>query len=420
MAMLRRPLHSLCTSNQMKPNPTSSHCVPKVFFFESHPVQYKAPVYQALQRLLPDSFEVIYATDASLRPGNVDPGFAREVVWDVPLLNGYPFRVLNNERGIPMATPGSLTGSGIFTLLRRERPVAIVLTQLSYRFDQTAYLAALALRIPILIRQETQDAMYAATRTRLKSILRSLTYRLVYSPARHAFVFGALNRDHLRRHGFPENRLTFARFSVPNPFESTTSAQMAKRRSDTRHKLQIAEENVLVAFFGKFIAKKAPQLIPEAIRLLPEETRKRIHLVFVGSGELLDFLKLSTNDLRDEFGVCSTFTGFINQSALPNYYLAADIMILPSVQEAWGLVVNEALNAGCATILSTSVGCQREFSGLERVRVVETGSAQEIASAIVDLARFPRDFAWAREHMANYSTEAAARGVAGGIRVFLN
>jgi glycosyltransferase involved in cell wall biosynthesis len=392
----------------------------KILFFESHPVQYKAPVYQALQTILPDAFEVVYASDASIRAGNIDQGFGSEVVWDVPLMDGYANRVLNNEHGTPFTTPGSLTGRGIFPLLRRERPRAVVLTHFRYRFDQTAFLSALLLRIPILIRQETQDELYAGKRPLMKSAVRALIYRALYAPCRHAFAFGELNYRHLLRHGVSEDRITFARFSVPDPFAELMPTERAGRRADLRQKLNISDGGLAVCFFGKFIPKKSPQLIFASLAYLPASVLSRLHLVFVGSGELQAQLQMLAAGARSKFGVPTTFTGFVNQSQLPDYYLAADIAVLPSsYEETWGLVVNEALNAGCGAVVTRAVGCQLEFAMLERVRVVETGNASELAAGIVELAGYIRDFDWASQYMAAYSSQAAAAGIAAGIHKFL-
>ena len=85
-----------------------------ILILESHPVQYRAPVYRCLQRLRPDKFNVVYATDCSVR-GHIDNGFGLKVKWDEPLLSGYPNLVLNNERGTPLSHARSLHGKGIFT-----------------------------------------------------------------------------------------------------------------------------------------------------------------------------------------------------------------------------------------------------------------------------------------------------------------
>jgi len=402
-------------------NSSSLKRASKILFFDSHPVQYKAPVYQALQRILPDTFEVVFASNASMRAGNIDREFGSEVVWDVPLMNGYANRVLNNEHGTPFTSPDSLTGHGIFSLLRREHPRAVVLTHFRYRFDQIAFISALMLRIPILVRQETQDELYAGKRPLAKSILRALVYRALYAPCRHAFAFGELNYRHLLRHGVSKDRITFARFSVPNPYVELKATEKAGRRADLRQKMGVPEGGLAVCFFGKFIAKKSPSLIFASLDYLTESVRSRLHLIFVGSGELQARLQTLAEESKLRFGVPTTFTGFVNQTQLPDYYLAADIAVLPSsYEETWGLVVNEALNAGCGVVVTKAVGCQVEFAMLERVRVVETGNADALAAGIAGLAGYTRDFDWAAEHMEKYSSQAAAKGIAAGMRNFLN
>ena len=69
---------------------------PRLLIFETHPIQYRAPIFQALESLQPGLFEVVYASDFSVR-GYDDPGFGAKLSWDVPLLSGYACRVLGND-----------------------------------------------------------------------------------------------------------------------------------------------------------------------------------------------------------------------------------------------------------------------------------------------------------------------------------
>lgn len=385
----------------------------KVLIFDSHPVQYKAPVYRELQRLLPDAFEVIYATDASVRGGSVDRDFGIEVAWDTPLLEGYPFRVLRNERGTPLSSPRSLTGAGLFRLIRQERPAAILLTQFRYEFDVVAYLSALWWRVPVLIRQETQDETFRAQRGWIKSLLRALAYRVLYAPVRHAFAFGRLNEAHLLRHGFKPEQLVFARFSVVDACRGPDE-ELQRRRLAARERLGIAAHHRVIGFFGKLIPKKNPDLILKALACMTPDQRRNLTVLYVGSGELMDTLKALALDVHDRFGVPVVFAGFVNQRALPDHYLATDVMSLPSrhMGEAWGLVVNEALHAGCAVAITEGVGCHVEFGHLDRVRVTAVEDAQALACSLAELLAFERSFDWARDAMAAYSTEAAAEAMA--------
>src|ERR1700722_5374461 len=95
--------------------------------FESHPVQYRTPVYRELQRLVPGRFHVYYATDISVR-GNHDAGFGKMVAWAEPMRTGYPNTVVNQERGEPLKGFRSLHGKGLSDVFAKFRPKAILQT----------------------------------------------------------------------------------------------------------------------------------------------------------------------------------------------------------------------------------------------------------------------------------------------------
>ena len=379
----------------------------KLLIFDSHPVQYKAPVYQQLAKLKPGLLKVVYCTDCSVR-GHQDKDFGQVVAWDTPLLDGYDHLVLNNERGVPLQGFRSITGRGIFRLLKRERPAAVLISQFLYEADLVTYLSCLVLRIPIWIRHETQDEAFQ--RRPWKRFLRSLAYRLIYRGVSHAFFIGQLSREHLLRHGLKESRLSSAPYCVVSPFPEMTGESKAAARREMRAKLGIAETETVVLFSGKLIPKKAPDLILEAFSLLSAERRGTTRIVFLGSGIMMDELKAKA----EQFPGRVSFAGFVNQSDLPGYYLAADMLILPSrrMGETWGLVVNEALHAGCGVIVSEAVGSHREFGTWERVRVIKEGDAAACAAAIETLAKFPRSFDWCEKAMEQYTVRAAAAAIA--------
>jgi glycosyltransferase involved in cell wall biosynthesis len=62
------------------------------------------------------------------------------------------------------------------------------------------------------------------------------------------------------------------------------------------------------------------------------------------------------------------FAGFKNQKELPSLYAAADVLVVPSLSEAWGLVVNEAMCFGLPVIVSDRVG-----AAVDLVREGENG-----------------------------------------------
>lgn len=382
----------------------------KLLVFESHPVQYRAPIYRALQLRCPNQFQVVYGTDQSIR-GWTDEGFGKAVAWDEPLLEGYPSQILGNSLPEGLSGFSSLSGQGIRGLLRNRRPQAVLLTQFRYAFDWTAFVSARTMGIKTWIRQETQDAAFE--RSRAKDWVRSMCYRLIYSQVNHAFYIGSLNQSHLTRHGISVSRMTRSPYATVDRCVGISDNEIWSRRNGIRRHLGIKPEEWVVAFSGKFIEKKDPALVLDAVSGLPQKTRNPVSVLMIGSGELEPSLRQQAERLTQE-GIRVVFAGFVNQSAICDYYLAADALVLPSrrMGETWGLVVNEALQAGCAVVMSDAVGCAAEFGSWERVRVVPVGSADQCRAALAELAVFPRSFFWCREKMRTYSIETAADALA--------
>jgi glycosyltransferase involved in cell wall biosynthesis len=78
----------------------------------------------------------------------------------------------------------------------------------------------------------------------------------------------------------------------------------------------------------------------------------------VGDGEQRAELEARARDL----GLVDVrFAGFRNQSELPRFFQLADVFVLPSRHEPWGLIVNEAMAAGCPVIVSTDVGSHADL-----------------------------------------------------------
>ncbi|HEY3855125.1 MAG TPA: glycosyltransferase family 4 protein [Verrucomicrobiae bacterium] len=386
--------------------------------FESHPVQYRAPVYRELQRLVPNRFHVFYATDVSVR-GNRDVEFGQIVAWDEALLDGYPNTVLRQERGEPLKGFRSLRGKGLSLVFARYRPKAVLLTQFIYEYDFAALFHATVRLVPVWIRQETEDE--ANRRSYSKDTLRSIAYRTAYAFVKKAFFFGELNRLHLLRHGIHPNRLVRSPYCTQDRFSDVSKERFALIRKNSRSKLGIERHRNVVAFFGKLIPKKNPDLLLHAILDLKESLRCSTTVLFVGSGALEPELRARSKDL-EKYGVQSVFAGFVNQSTIRDFYAASDIVVLPSRREGetWGLVVNEGLQAGCGVVISNAVGCGPEFENWERVRIIPEGDAAALARSLEQLAIFPREFDWARERMKSYSVESAANGLASEIQKLPN
>ena len=109
------------------------------------------------------------------------------------------------------------------------------------------------------------------------------------------------------------------------------------------------EQDVVLLFCAKLIATKRLDLLLHAVAKL---NNPHVVLAVVGSGPLESQLK----SLAQQLNVRVCWCGFVNQAEIPYYYAAADVQVLPSSFEQWGLVVNEGLACNCPCIVSDVVG----------------------------------------------------------------
>jgi glycosyltransferase involved in cell wall biosynthesis len=379
--------------------------------FDSHPVQYRAPVYRELERLVPGSFHVFYSTDISIR-GHQDQGFGKKIAWDESLLVGYASTILSSERGEPLKGFRSLSGRGVAQIFRGRFLSAVLQTQYLYSYDFEVLWQARSHGIPVWIRQETQDEAFS--RNPLKSVLRSIFFRALYSQIDFAFPIGVLNMEHMIRHGMRTQQMSEAHYCTPDRFGKLSEVELMEMRSSCRSEIGISDDSIVIGFFGKLIPKKNPDLLLQAVLRLPIAQRSRIVLLIIGSGFMEGELRRQAEDLELN-GVSIRFAGFVNQSEIAPYYAATDVMVLPSRRagETWGLVVNEALQAGCSVVMSDAVGCHREFGEWPYCRVFKEGNPQSLAGMIAEMIGRPfPSRRWARPMIEDYSVSAAASSIA--------
>lgn len=106
----------------------------------------------------------------------------------------------------------------------------------------------------------------------------------------------------------------------------------------------------IVLFVGRLESIKSPDLLLKVFKCISTENDV---LIMVGGGSLSD----SLHDYIKKNGIKNVIlTGKLSGKDLYAWYFLADIFVLPSKFEPFGAVVNEALVAGCYTIVSSNVG----------------------------------------------------------------
>jgi len=134
----------------------------------------------------------------------------------------------------------------------------------------------------------------------------------------------------------------------------------------------------LVLFVGKLAHFKGVDILIEALRLYESEYPGEVTSFIAGDGELATSLKKQAADgnLKDLY-----FLGHLNSTQLRELYSTADISLVPSRREPFGLVAIEALACGCP-VIATNQGGLTDIINDDVGSLVNVEDAEDLKNAI--------------------------------------
>lgn len=112
-------------------------------------------------------------------------------------------------------------------------------------------------------------------------------------------------------------------------------------------------------FCGRLEPGKCPEFALEVALHCALRLRRRLRLLFVGSGSQEPALRERSAALNATLEV--GFHGFATQAELPDLYRSARIFLFPTRADVWGVVANEACAAGLPVIVSPHAGVAGEL-----------------------------------------------------------
>jgi glycosyltransferase involved in cell wall biosynthesis len=346
----------------------------KLGILVSHPIQYFVPVYRELAKTAGVDLRVLFRTRVGV-DDYFDEGFGQIVKWDIPLLSGYHYDFLSSKTRIQGVE------WGIIGALFRNRLDVLVVHGYNNVTNLLAILIGKMLGTKILMRGDTRlQARHEYTGWK------SLFKRAIFKLCNGFLAIGELNRAYYAHFGAPAKRLFFAPFCVSTEQFALSPETRIRERTCVRTALQVPADAGLVLFAGKLIKLKRADDLIRAFALLADDF-PTIVLVIAGSGEeRLDLERLAA-DLRLER---IRFVGFQNQSQLPALYAAADLFVLPSDNESWGLVINEVMAAGLPVIVSSEVGSAPDLvSGKGTGIIFQCGDIEALSQSMRSILSSP-------------------------------
>lgn len=156
---------------------------------------------------------------------------------------------------------------------------------------------------------------------------------------------------------------------IPNGLDTNVFVPMPDaKRNDNKFRLITV---------SRLIERKGIQHILNALSEINDES---IRLMIIGEGNFEDELR----NICDKHGLNNvvTFMGFRRRNTIPAYFAQSDVFILPSLAEAFGNVIAEAMACGLP-IIGANEGGIPDLVGEENGILVEPGNVEQIKSAII-------------------------------------
>jgi 1,2-diacylglycerol 3-alpha-glucosyltransferase len=228
-------------------------------------------------------------------------------------------------------------------------------------------------------------------------------------------VPGRASREYLESLGQGHKNIFTAPNAVDNDWFGNSASRLPTNEIEFRKKFELPSRYVL--FVGRMIPEKGVFDLLEAYGKLGPDLRSNVGLVFAGEGVSRKELERQSRELAPG---TVRFPGFLQREELAPLYALADVLILPTHSDPWGLVVNEAMASGLPIIVSSAAGCSADLvlDGRNGF-VVPPRNSERLSLAIETLLQNPQ----LRQEMSRESTarirahspEACAHGLAGAV-----
>jgi glycosyltransferase involved in cell wall biosynthesis len=320
---------------------------PRVAIVSSHPIQYYVPWYRALAEQV--DLDVFYCHRQNA-DGQAAAGFDVKFEWDIPLFGGYRHTFLPNISTRPGVEHfGGCNTPAIRSVIDREAFEAVIVHGWSLRSYWQAMTACWRTGTPVLVRG---DSTLGMPRSPVWRLAKEAVYRAFIPRFDGYLVVGSRSREYLQHYGARPERCFDAPHAVDNGFFAGHARDLRARRGELRASFGVPEDAVVLLYVGRFIDRKRPDVFVEAVARAAAQDR-RVVGVMVGDGPM----KAAIVDAAQARQAPIRFAGFLNQSEIPRAYVAADLLVVPSAWETWGLVVNEAMACGTPAAVSDGVAC---------------------------------------------------------------
>jgi glycosyltransferase involved in cell wall biosynthesis len=235
----------------------------------------------------------------------------------------------------------------VFSLLTELKPDIIFAPATAFPEGMAAFAYRLTSGVRVVMMDDAWE--YTDRRGPLTKVIK----RLISKNIDGVFIPAPSHLSYYVKMGFPEGRVVFGICAVDNDFFSQMADQIRKDEAYLGALRNLPKNYFL--FVGRFLPRKGLETLIKAYKSYRKQvTRESWGLVLVGTGSHLDSIQGLAEGIPE-----IRFVGLQFGEDLCHYYGLARVLIVPSVIDQWGLVINEGMASGLPVIVSKGCGAAK-------------------------------------------------------------
>jgi glycosyltransferase involved in cell wall biosynthesis len=359
-----------------RPRLGSLHCAPRAVLVTNLIPPYRVPVFNAISDRHDLEFQVWTTTATEDRQWQVPEASMR---FPHRLLHGRTLQLrgqaLENRRLVHLNTD-------LFKNLWLERPDAVIASEFSVSSIQAAIYCALT-GAALLCWSETTPQYEQHLGGMQRAIRRWMLRRV------HACVATSSgSREKFLGYGVPAENVFISQQATDIAGIGARCRALRADRAALRRRLGWSDADVVALYVGSFIHRKGLDALLQAFSTALAEAPS-LRLALVGSGDQEETLKKQAAEL----GIADrlSWSPFRQQDELMEFYAGADLFVLPSRMDTFGVVVAEAMAAGLPVLCSRHAGASQDLVAEgSNGWVIDPEQPASMSQRLVALAREPQ------------------------------
>lgn len=378
-------------------------------------LDYRIPVYQALDNLCGHELRVIYYKDI---PPEKCQEKLKAVLGDRTIAREKELRIGNKPKIDNMSLSNTSfripVSPGLVKQVINTKPDVLI----SDGFMQWTYapLAVRALKgIPHVMCYER-----TAHTERNASGLRKAYRRFVSRWIDAIDCNGSLTGEYVKALlGWDDSRLTYGHM-VADVEGLRHQVKAISEEESQRLRSQHGIRETMLLYVGQLISLKGVRELLSAYAHIAEKT-PNMSLVMVGGGPLEEELRMR---IKEEKIPNVVITGRVDYDNVATYYRAADCFILPTTEDNWSLVVPEAMACGLPVATTIYNGCHPELVHPENGWVFDSLNPKSIEDTLMEIyshrEQLPEMGKASERIVASETAERAAQSIMEAINIAMS